>query len=325
MLSTMSASTATMLAQDPVHDAIAGDLDDMADTRSSSLSELGDASDDQSEPTPRPILATDLEENDSEAETERLDKTPRKLTRTGTDTSLLSESLYTRTPSKLAYTATIENEGSAPGTPSIVLDDVTAGEVVEVETPENPLLSLSLAAASKTASLEYMGKKRKRGSAEGTPVDEQDEDEPAPKRSASIKTPNGQVDSVADSLVDSAAHVDMDEELDNAEERLSQLAQEELELEEAQANIAAETVNELAIVAKNTKPRKGGRRGKRKIEDPNFAQGEPFGIADGQEAEGEVEGDEEDNAVLDEEIAKKKAAIDELAKIEQKFKVFREK
>ena len=113
--------------------------------------------------------------------------------------------------------------------------------------------------------------------------------------------------------------------LKTAEERLSQLAQEELELEEAQANIAAETVNELAIVAKNTKPRKGGRRGKRKTEDPNFAQGEAFGIADGQEAEGEVEGDEEDSAALDEEIAKKKAAIDELAKIEQKFKVFREK
>lgn len=317
----MSAPTATMLAQEPARDATAGELDDMADNRSSSLSELGDASDDQSELTLRPISTVDMEENDSEAETERLEKTPRKLTRTGTDTSLLSEPSYTRTPSKLAYTATIEREDSAPGSPSVAMDDVTTGEVAEAVSSDNPLHSLSLAAASETASLEYTGKKRKRGSAEGTPIEEHDEDEPVPKRSASVKTPNG----LTDSNVDSSAQVDVDEDLETAEERLSQLAQEELDLEEAQADVAAETVNELTIVAKNTKPRKGGRRGKRKAEDQNYAQAEPLGGADVQEPEGEGEGDEEDNAALDEEIAKKKAAIDELAKIEQKFKVFREK
>lgn len=292
-------------------------VDDIADNRSSSLSELGDASDDQSEPTPRPTTAVDMDEDDSEAETERLENTPRKLTRTGTDTSLLSEAMYTRTPSKLAHSRTIEQDDSAPPTPSVITHDSTIAEGPDAE---NPLHSLSLIAASEAASLEYAGKKRKRTSVEASPHEDQ-EDEPARKRSGTVKTLND----LADAAADSAEHMDAEEELQNAEERLSQLAHEEIDLEERQANIAAETVNELATVAKHTKPRKGGRRGKRKMEDPTYAYGEPFAGAEAHEGDGEAEGDEEDSAVLDEEVAKKKMAIDMLAKIEKKFKLFRER
>lgn len=302
-----------MLAQALAVDAATSDLDD---SRSSSLSELGDASDDQSEPTLRPASAADVDEDDSEAETERLDNTPRKLTRTATDTSLLSEPLYTRTPSKLAHTRTVEHDDSAPATPSVATDDATMDDAAEAE---NPLHSLSLAAASQ-ASLEFAGKKRKRVSAEKSPIDE-DEDEPARKRSGMVATLNG----LAEGVTDSAEQVDVDEELENAEEHLSQLAQEEMDLEERQANIAAETVNEMATVAKHTKPRKGGRRGKRKIEDPNYGYSEPLIGVEAPEGEGEADGDELDSATLDEEVSKKKAAIDELAKIEKKFKLFREK
>lgn len=320
MLSALSAPSMTIM-EAPQVEAASGVFDDIADNGSSSLSELGDASDDQSEPTPRPTTAMDMDmddDNDSEAETERLENTPRKLGRTAADTSL-AEALYTRTPSRLMHSKTVEQEDSAPPTPSIITDDANLDESIGAE---NPLHSLSLVAASEAATLEHAGQKRKRTSAEGSPIAEPEEDEPARKRSGSAKRPevNG---SLADAA-DSSEQLDVDEELEVAEERLSQLAHEELELEERQANIAAETVSELATVAKLTKPRKGGRRGKRKAED-HFAFNEHLAGAEAPDAEGEDEHDEEHSAALDEEVAKKKNAIDGLATIEKKFKIFREK
>jgi hypothetical protein len=61
------------------------------------------------------------------------------------------------------------------------------------------------------------------------------------------------------------------------------------------------------------------------MEDPSYAYAETFAAAEAHEAEAEGEHDDEDSAVLDEEVTKKKQAIDELAKIEKKFKLFREK
>lgn len=318
MLSTMAAPTTVLTESLPAEQAPNG-FDDVADNGSSSLSELGDASDDQSEPTPRPTAVADMDEDDSEAETERLHNTPRKLARTATETSLLSEPIYTRTPSKLAHSKTIEHDESAPPTPSAIGDDATMGEA---STTENPLHSLSLIAASEAANLEHVGIKRKRTSAEGSPVDEREE-EPLRKRSVNAKA--SALDGLADAAADRQGQMDADEELENAEEHLSALAREELELEERQANIAAQTVSEMATVAKHAKPRKGGRRGKRKTEDPSYAYAETFAAAEAHEAEAEGEHDDEDSAVLDEEVTKKKQAIDELAKIEKKFKLFREK
>jgi hypothetical protein len=317
MLSALSAPSAVLVEPAPVVVATGG-YDDIADNGSSSLSELGDASDDQSEPTPRPTTANDIDDDDSEAETERLEETPRKLARTATDTSL-AEALYTRTPSKLMHSRTVDQDESAPPTPSAITD------VDEEEAPEadNPLHSLSLIAASEAAGLEHAGKKRKRTSAEGSPVDEEpEEDEPARKRSGSAKLSGA--NGLPTSVADSGEQVDVEDELEVAEERLSQLAHEEMDLEERQANIAAETVGELATVAKLTKPRKGGRRGKRKAEDP-YAFNDNFAGTEAQDGEGEEEHDEEHSAALDEEVVKKKNAIDELAKIEKKFKLFREK
>jgi hypothetical protein len=310
MLSALSAPTMVVLEAAP------SDVDDMADNGSSSLSELGDASDDQSEATPRPTTALDMDDEDSEAETERLEDTPRKMARTATHTSL-ADAVYTRTPSKLMHSKTVEEDESSPPTPSVITDVDEPLEAV------NPLHSLSLIAASEAASLEYTGKKRKRTSAEGSPVDEPEEEEPARKRSgtARLSATNGSLAGVADS----SEQVDLDEELEVAEDRLSQLAQDEHDLEERQANIAVETVNELATVAKLTKPRKGGRRGKRKADDSSYAFNEQLAGADAPDAEGEDDNDEEQSAAQDEEVAKKKNAIDELAKIERKFKLFREK
>lgn len=319
MLSALSAPSIPV-ADPPAMGTVAGDFEDIADNGSSSLSELGDASDDESEPTPRPTTALDIEDDDSEAETERLENTPRKLARTATDTSLASEALYTRTPSKLMHSKTIDQDESAPPTPSVATDDATLEEAADAD---NPLHSLSLIAASEAASLEYAGKKRKRTSEERSTAEEHEEDEPAPKRSSSAKAPatNGTLANAADS----GEQIDADEELENAEERLSQIAQEEIDLEERQANLAAEAVGELATVAKHAKPRKGGRRGKRKAEDANHTFDEQFAALDAQDGEGEDDHDEETSAALDEEIARKKKAIDDLVPIQAMFKIMKHK
>lgn len=266
-------------------------FDNHGDDRSSSLSELGDASDDQSEATPRPVTSLDIADNDSEAETERLDNTPQKPARTATET-LTSQFAYQKSPSKLAHSKTIEqNEDPQPGE----TDDSRLDKSIDGNTA---LHALSLAASSDAASFtEGVGKKRKRTSEEASTPDE-NADEPARKRSGITKD-NVQHES-RDDVADSGNQVDAEEELEIAEERISQLAHEELELEERQANIAAEAVTELATVAKHTKPRKGGRRGKRKLEDMAHAH-EALASIEGPEGEGDGDDEEDDSGVVDEE------------------------
>lgn len=297
MLSTLTASA--LIAAEPhnLKDAKDG-FDDHADNRSSSLSELGDASDEHSEPTPRPSTAVDLNENenDSEAETERLENTPRKLTRTATETSLASEQLYQRTPSKLAQSRTIDQEESAPPTPSITAED--AATIPDAADGTTALQALSIAATTEADNLaELAGRKRKRSSADNSSLEEQ-ADEPARKRSGTAKDSTLNCD--REGVVDSSAQADAEEELEIAEERISQLAQEEVELEVRQAEIAVEAVNELTTVAKHAKPRKGGRRGKRKVEDMAHSA-EALSSIEGHEGEGDGDNEEEDSGAVDEE------------------------
>lgn len=294
MLSTLTA-TALMASELPLADRPKEDFDTPADDRSSSLSELGDASDDHSEATPRPPSAVDLNENDSEAETERLEATPRKLTRTATDTSLASDYIYQRTPSKLAHSKTVDQEESVPPTPSVTIE----GKILRDNTEGNTALqALSIAATSEAASLaDSSGKKRKRSSAENSSLEEPS-DEPARKRSSTAKVSG--LNGSGDGMIDDSEQVDIEEELDNAEERISQLAQEEIELEERQADIAVETVSELVTVAKHTKPRKGGRRGKRKVDDTAHTN-EALASIEVHEVDGDGDNEEDDSGALDEE------------------------
>lgn len=270
---------------------------DNHDDRSSSLSELGDASDDQSEPTPRPVAAPDVGDNDSEAETERLENTPRKLTRTATDTSLASDPVYQRSPSKLAHSKTVDENGITQ------LNAVDDSRLDKSSLHGNAALhALSLAASSEAASfVEGVGKKRKRPSVELNSPDEQAE-EPARKRSGSAR--DIAENEHPDDTMDSSEQADVEEELETAEERISQLAQEEIDLEERQADIASEAVNELSTVAKHTKPRKGGRRGKRKLEDVPHVN-DALASIEGPEGEGDGDDEEDDSGTVDEEGKRK--------------------
>jgi hypothetical protein len=208
---------------------------------------------------------------------------------------------------------TIEEDKSAPTSPTPVAIGPTA------PTSGNAALNtLSFLAASEAVSLEMAGKKRKRSSADHNSTDEPT-DEPARKRSSTAK--DSPLNGNHEEIIENAEEADVEEELDHAEERISALAQEEAELEQRQADVAAETVTELATVAKLTKPRKGRGRAKRKLDNAITVEA----LLEVQDGDGDADNDEEDSSSLDEEAAKKKNAIDELAKIEKKFKLFREK
>jgi hypothetical protein len=271
-------------------DSVNDDFNDLPDNRSSSLSELGDASDDQSEPTPRAPAAADLVDPDSEAETERLETTPRKLTRTMTNTSIDSEKLYERTPSKLMYSKTIEQDQS----PSPELRRDAGGAYSYPNTSE---IANDIETLTTIHKGDFAGQKRKRSNGVNSEADEPTE-APARKRSSQARSPalNGS----QEAMVDSSEQVDVEEELDIVDARISQLAQEEVELEERQADVAAETVSEMATVAKLTKPRKGGRRGKRKLDDTGHTSNEAIASTEAHD-EAEGDNDDEDSGTRDEE------------------------
>ncbi|KAK4560741.1 Transcriptional regulatory protein [Recurvomyces mirabilis] len=141
-------SGTTLLEEAELEKEAAAENGDFADDRSSSLSEPGDDDDEVEEP---PNAATEalaqeqaavqlLLEDDSEAETERLDVTPQKAQKHIEDVG--------RTPSKLGQAVTMEDELSDPPSP----------------------LPLGTGAASSTSTVGVMDKKRKRSASDESPL-----------------------------------------------------------------------------------------------------------------------------------------------------------
>ncbi|KAF2498705.1 hypothetical protein BU16DRAFT_524788 [Lophium mytilinum] len=324
MLETLSAANLPVGLVQINGDAASGEdhFDDQSDNRSSSLSELADGLDDQDEPTPIADPASLYEENDSEAETERLERTPRKLVRTGTNTTIASETIVERTPSKLSNALLLDQDESGPPSPLAIVEDGIAKDIADGETDMNSVsLKLAEVVGSSTDSLADMaGKKRKRASDDSSD-DELEAEEPARKRSD-----NGREDPLNAEQASNADHsdqADLEEEGDTPEEPAVPTAAQQLDIEETIADVAEEAVNELAAVAKLPKTRKGGKRKGRKPANDS-AEELATNAEDGAEhVEGEH--DEDDGGVMDEELNKKKTAIESLAEIEKKFKIFREK
>ena len=309
------------------------DLDeDQPDNRSSSLSELGDGSEGHDEPTPRPLVAHEFAENDSEAETERLENTPRKLTRTATDISIASDRTVERTPSKLAHSNIPDHDDSTPQSPlgsvhPSLVDPLNSGSTRE-KSAEPELGSVA----------ELTGRKRKRSTTENSSV-EDPVGAPARKRSSTAKS--AAINGNPATTDHNPEQVDIEDELDHAEERIAELAQEDHELEAQQADIAAETVNELTTVARLPKQKQGrGRKGKRKAEAAD-TNNENIAHPESMDIDMEADHDDDDSSTLDEEgeskmpssptstnnsaVAKKKGAIETLSRIEKRFRIFREK
>ena len=309
---------------------------DVADSRSSSLSDIEDAHDERPMTSPD-FPATKLEadpENDSEAETERLDQlTPKPRRGTLGDGMFAGE----KTPSALSRQIDIDSDMDEEASPSAQAHTGDfEDELDDDDEPSEPLADIR------------SQRKRKRSSSDGSPLsDAMDVDEPARKRAHPLGRDEG--DEFAEDEEDNEAIVD--EDADPAEDTIP-AGESELRNGDLREDDVEEAPAEASRPTRPMKGKKGKRKGKKiKGADNEAANAvdEGAAVADGeteeavdQEAEGEVE--EEDSTAVDEERmfktsptdrsgqlteialgARKKNAMDGLLEIEKLFIAFRQK
>lgn len=332
-------------------------IDNRSNADTSSLSELMDGSDDESEqasydeePLPQSVASYHEDENDSEAETERLDATPRKdLALDKSRASEIAEAVA-RTPSKLAHTTLAEEADSLPTSPvspaisDIVDDDDNADDGDAEGDGQSTSLQTSNATASESGSIkEGPGRKRKRSTPAMSVAEDLESEQPAKKRSSSSKGSGSDIkieEALAEHSVENHEMVDDDDPKPEEQDVADQM-EETTEAPDA----ADEVVEEAPASGRGRGGRRGKKKGRRVVETTDRASGTPL-PADTVEDEDGAQGDlnEEETAAIEEEgiwltpsgptechsadreiVARKKRAIDNLTRIEQKFKIFREK
>ncbi|KAL1635533.1 hypothetical protein SLS56_001584 [Neofusicoccum ribis] len=306
-----------------VHDVASnGEIADAGDEGSSSLSDPEESIEDRDEAALREPASPTVDENDSEAETERIDSTPRKLTRTATDVRNGSEGPAGRSPSKLAKVMTAEQDSfsQSPALPTRQRrTDSEAGDVSDEE--DEPLADNTHDVepdADDSATAEGSDRKRKRSSSALSSIaDDLDNDQPARKRPSPTRPfeLNGDPMELDDEVEEPVA----EEDEDHTSKEVEPLAEEE-DNEEA----AHEAVNEAPSGPKKTKGRKGQRKGKKgKANESDEQVATPLEAEEEEAPEGELEG--EDTAVIEEERGRKYNALEELNKIEKQFLTFQKK
>lgn len=302
-----------------------GGIVDAGDDGSSSLSEPEESIEDRDEAELREHSSPAADENDSEAETERIDSTPRKPTRTATDVTNGTEGPAGRSPSKLAKVVTAEQENlsQSPALPTRQRRaESEADELSEEE--EEPLAGNKQdveADAEDSATADGSDRKRKRSSSALSSIaDDLDNDQPVRKRPSPSRPYelNGDPMEVDGEMDEPAAEDESDHAAETAE---GPLAEEEEENEEA----AHEVANEAPTGYKKTKGKKGQRKGKKgKANENDEHVATPLADAEEEEAhEAELEG--EDTAVIEEERGRKHNALEELNKIEKQFLTFQKR
>jgi hypothetical protein len=315
---------------------VAGQEVNTFDTRSSSLSDLEDATEDRTadSASKAPAKAND-DEFDSEAETERLEKTPRKPN-AAHNNNIGTQNGVEKTPSKLAQEVMLDGTNEIP-----MREDFATGSPFSLHpspiTPVADVPDLNRPIQDERDS-ESPSRKRKRSVSATSSLSEPDI--PLAKRANSSKY---NLEAVAAST----------ETLEGQQDRGNGVIEEDAMLpDELAANGVDNVDDDLdATPAEPMAPlkgKKGGKKGKRKGKKANSgndseAVGEPVElIADFElePAEAEVE-DEEDSSRDEERMlrrdfahcvafnkitgARKQHAFDALRKIEQEFVTFREK
>ncbi|KAL6239379.1 hypothetical protein BDW75DRAFT_138860 [Aspergillus navahoensis] len=280
------------------------------DGRSSSLSEIDDVLEnmpsDYESPKPEKIAP----ENDSEAETERIDDSPNNY-RTRTNI-VISASGYGPSPSKLVHSTTYDDveeddDHLADESPSKSRskNDRTVGSVEEVQENEYSILSDSA------------GKKRKRPESGDELISELDEDDVPPhKRRGSVKS------DLSDPPPDLALTPEP------IEEEVPKMNQ-----EDALADDIPES-DLPSAPTKSKRTKKGKRKGRktRDVDDDIDSGAVETGAevydtpADEDAADRQEDADDgEAAAKLEEESAKRSSAMDSLAVLEQEFATLRDK
>ncbi|KAI9694614.1 MAG: hypothetical protein M1822_000230 [Bathelium mastoideum] len=305
---------------------------DNSDTRSSSLSDYDEGYEDDNDINKRdPVLRKD--EVDSEAETERLDITPHHPKSLGND-ALAFRNEHTKTPSKIQNNYDAMGEHEQDSTPSsasqgpIALENGTTSDDANLGT-SRPSSHSDLLRQSENA---LAGRKRKRRS---------ERDQLGDGESESEKPAEKHVNSVQIRTLPEARSIEAEEQ---AEDEFSEEDSKELDNEtslakrsdnQAPSPALLEQQDEREPPRKAVKSKKGKRKGKYAIESAFYegaaTQGERGGIGDPsteavEDLSPEGEGEEADAvARSEEELLKKRAAIDALAGIEEHFTSFRER
>ncbi|KZF23812.1 hypothetical protein L228DRAFT_260574 [Xylona heveae TC161] len=327
-------------------------IDNKDDDRSSSLSDPDEAPENDELLQDESSDESDISDaNDSEAETERLHSSPLKE-RTPHDVVFDPDRSIPASPSKLAHVMTADDTNEEIEAPAKVEDDnvsVSAKSVNDLDDLPSAVTSLAdsnIAAGRMPSPPELAGKKRKRLSPHSRSISpEQGNSAEATKKRSIQEEINGNGVVKHDS--------DIEEEDDEEEEEEAVLPPEEIKKADHEAsdedldNIQADLgepkeseeseQEEIPAVAKAPKGRTTRRRAKQakedEMEDTEMAEEEAEGrlvanetdMVDESEDIGGIEGETDITARTEEEVMKKKAAMDALGAIEKNFATFRDK
>ncbi|ETS87350.1 hypothetical protein PFICI_01178 [Pestalotiopsis fici W106-1] len=301
------------------------------DDGSSPLSDLGGSQNDLELPddSPRPVREepSDDEGNDTEAETERLYPTPHNPTR-HTD-ALGGGPTFERTPTKLRQGTRVDDDEDEPlselqGSFTSSPPRAHSSGPPSAEKLQSPTLDILAEAAAAQFS---DARKRKRSS---QPPDNNEEDQPSRKRSASPfaagqadqdgdvamaddEEPSTNTNSGDEAVLQSATNGDIDEQGDEAD------AEAQIEEESrAQRQSRAGSKKRKSARAESDEPMEEAADGTTAEEDGQHT-------GDDEQAEADIDEEAEAAQRTEEELERKKAAFDMLTNIEKQFATFRER
>lgn len=264
-------------------------LGDFNDSRSSSLSELGDGPSDGEDGIRANYTLTAAGEYDSEAETERLHDSPTKLP--APDATVEFGTVTGRTPSRLRREMVADRESSESVSPStrIAQGGATMDELAG-------LSGLSALAAVATEPVieqagSYSPRKRKRLTPDASPISDEEVEEPARKRSASARINGGSA------ALDAAEKRAADE---NDAGDMRALPNERGEAMVDVVEAAQEPDEDEPALLKSSKAKKGKRKGKKAKEPDTMHRSIESVPPAATERQPDPEGDDEPVAVGEE-------------------------
>jgi hypothetical protein len=221
-----------------------GLLREQSADHSSSLSELEDNIDDREDPKSKRYMQDLERDDDSEAETERLEDTPRKQR---------LDAIATYTPSRLGNEMPSNDENvDVDSTPARDRRIGQVNEVTDDASPSSPLSDDPDATPVDVAGLpEALRRKRKRESNQDDHGNEIDVDEPVRKRAGGVE--NDHLDSTADD-----GHIEIRQPLDDSPAPMDSVENEDEAIDEQPIPVKA---------LKGKKPKGKGKKGKGKASD----------------------------------------------------------
>ncbi|KAF1986196.1 hypothetical protein K402DRAFT_394052 [Aulographum hederae CBS 113979] len=322
MMSTTTSHTVALESGGPngVTDAPAKPFAEPQESPSSSLSELDVESDEEDDTIVGNAGVREAAEDDSEAETERLEVTPqsvRKVTE-GAD----SRDIITRTPSKLAQEVDMDEDSDVPVSPTTRLDPLASTTTINDDAIETVNDNMEGSGSPSDREHGSGSRKRKRSSGDVSSLsDISDIDMPAAKRSHSEKDGMSRVDVFAVEEPAKELRADPADVVDDA------IIEDEPEADDEEAELEDEATAAPVPIPKTSKFGKGKKKGKkgRLPEAAEAVGGTPAPDAEVDDTISPDNEEEDANEQADETAAERKQALDSFEGIKKQFIAFRER